>query len=40
MGRIAWFDALARQRIGDVNGFEAQLLAPPVVQHPSSFCVS
>ena len=28
MGRIAWFDALARQRFGDAAGFDRLLLAP------------
>jgi hypothetical protein len=28
MGRIAWFDALSRRFVGDVEGFESLLLAP------------
>ena len=30
MGRIAWFDGLARKRYGDVDGFHSYILTPLV----------
>ena len=40
MGRIAWFDALARRAAGDVDGFEALILDPLRKQLTSSTYVS
>ena len=40
MGRIAWFDALARRAAGDVEGFETLILNPLRKQLTSSTYVS